>query len=38
VYASEGLEAAFEFIQTRFMPLHEKQEASRTVKVKRLRA
>ena len=29
VYASQGLEAAFAFIEERLMPLHEKQEAGR---------
>ena len=29
VYLREGLDAAFEWIQTRLMPLHEKQEARR---------
>ncbi len=33
VYAAEGLEAAFEWIHTRLMPVHEKQEA---VRVRRL--
>ena len=29
VYATGGLEAAFSWIQTRLMPIHEKQEATR---------
>lgn len=33
VYAADGLEAAFEWIHTRLMPIHDKQEA---VRVKRL--
>ena len=33
VYANEGLEPAFEFIQERFMPLYEKQEAGRRARV-----
>jgi len=31
VYSSNGLEAAFDWIQTRLMPLYEKQEARRPV-------
>ena len=30
VYSGEGLEAAFKFIETELMPLHEKQEAKRS--------
>ena len=33
-YAKNGLDAAFDWIQTQLMPLHEKQEAGRRVKPK----
>ena len=34
VYASDGLDGAFQFIEERFMPLHEKQEAGRRTRAK----
>ena len=34
VYTNAGLEAAFDFIQTELMPLHEKQEAGRRLRGK----
>lgn len=33
-YQKNGLDAAFDWIQTQLMPLHEKQEAGRRVKPK----
>ncbi len=33
-YEANGLDAAFDWIQTQLMPLHEKQEAGRRVKPK----
>ena len=34
VYTNDGLAAAFDFIQTELMPLHEKQEAGRRLRGK----